>query len=426
MAVDRGFTGTIGNVSEGVQNIYANDKVEVLAWGLDITNRAFYPVRKMISETGSSADDYIDWLLYPVYGNNNNNRFRGNVVLPNTATVRTYWAQDPNYSEYTTFAAAEEDVAGTALEGMFNLLNRDDELTDYASNASLYCLENTFDVNNQNQNQTTRVIIKANYTPKNFADGQDFYSIGGNRGFYYLDDAAAKTGYEGWNEGETYEANSAENTVVNVILGTFINRLGEDLHVFNADQVAVSFTGKAGANTVSDENTTISYTVYSHTTGEGDNEKTTYMTKSQYEEETQGMTNLAEQGYAATTNTTLSEKDWATLAEAIGTINKYQAGLTYYTTYIRHFSDDEVPALDATGNGKIEYDNDYVGDGASYLGRYGVLRNNWYQITVNSISGPGSADIPERTPDPDDEVHYYLSVDVNVLSWAVRQQSVDL
>ena len=39
-----------------------------------------------------------------------------------------------------------------------------------------------------------------------------------------------------------------------------------------------------------------------------------------------------------------------------------------------------------------------------YLGRYGMVRNNWYELQVNSISNPGSPDVPEVNPDtPDDE-----------------------
>ena len=43
-----------------------------------------------------------------------------------------------------------------------------------------YCLENTFDLANMMQGQTTRVVFKAVFTPKDFTTGQTFYKIGNN------------------------------------------------------------------------------------------------------------------------------------------------------------------------------------------------------------------------------------------------------
>lgn len=54
------------------------------------------------------------------------------------------------------------------------------------------------------------------------------------------------------------------------------------------------------------------------------------------------------------------------------------------------------------------------------LGRYGVVRNNWYHLDLQSVSGPGTPWIPDPSdPDPtnptppgtdDDESDAYLSV----------------
>ena len=62
-----------------------------------------------------------------------------------------------------------------------------------------------------------------------------------------------------------------------------------------------------------------------------------------------------------------------------------------------------------------------------FLGRYGVVRNNWYNLNIQSVRKIGSP-IPV-TPDdtPDDEIENYLSVKIHILSWAKRTtQSVDL
>lgn len=58
----------------------------------------------------------------------------------------------------------------------------------------------------------------------------------------------------------------------------------------------------------------------------------------------------------------------------------------------------------------------------NWLGRYGVLRNNWYDITVQGVKGLGSATVPELTGTTDDEFDSYIAVQINVLSWAKRTQ----
>lgn len=107
------------------------------------------------------------------------------------------------------------------------------------------------------------------------------------------------------------------------------------------------------------------------------------------------------------------------LAAANGVIKYYKGGVCYYNVYIRHFDDDQTPLPNDFTNA-----NDYD---ASTLGRWGVVRNNWYELTVKSVSGPGEPDIPEvDDDDPADEQNQYINCDINILSWAVREQEIDL
>lgn len=100
-------------------------------------------------------------------------------------------------------------------------------------------------------------------------------------------------------------------------------------------------------------------------------------------------------------------------------ISTYQDAEAYYIARIKHFGDDLTPWNAGNEN--------YGGKNLEWLGRYGVLRNNWYDLTVNSISGPGYPNVPEVKPDtPDDENTKYISVSVKILDWAKRSQSVDL
>ena len=63
---------------------------------------------------------------------------------------------------------------------------------------------------------------------------------------------------------------------------------------------------------------------------------------------------------------------------------------------------------------------------AKHLGRYGVVRNNWYEINITRISGPGLPEIEDPDPDPDDGTEGFVKCAINVLSWARRTQNVEL
>ena len=63
---------------------------------------------------------------------------------------------------------------------------------------------------------------------------------------------------------------------------------------------------------------------------------------------------------------------------------------------------------------------------ANYLGRYGVVRNNWYELKINNVKRPGKSAINTPKGTPDDNLESYISVSINILSWAKRSQDVDL
>lgn len=104
-------------------------------------------------------------------------------------------------------------------------------------------------------------------------------------------------------------------------------------------------------------------------------------------------------------------------------ISTYYEGVSYYIARIKHFGDTLTP----WNSGEPTYG---TGEEAKkkYLGRYGMVRNNWYELQVNSISNPGSPDVPEVNPDtPDDEGDkYYINCSVRILSWAKRVHGIDL
>lgn len=115
-------------------------------------------------------------------------------------------------------------------------------------------------------------------------------------------------------------------------------------------------------------------------------------------------------------STDLTEPQAEAIWNAIGTIKYYKGGVSYYyATLIRHFDDSETP-----------WDASAPTYALKHLGRYGVVRNNWYDINITSISGPGDPEITTPSEDPDDQAEGYVRAEINVLSWAKRSQNVDL
>lgn len=135
--------------------------------------------------------------------------------------------------------------------------------------------------------------------------------------------------------------------------------------------------------------------------------------------------------YITADNITVTDVEAETIEKAITAINTqlglkesdkvgistYAGGESYYIARIKHFGDVLTPW--SSGN--------YGSDNLSFLGRYGMLRNNWYELTVSSVSGPGYPSVPEVKPNtPDDEDDKYISVSVKILKWAKRTQDVKL
>lgn len=95
-------------------------------------------------------------------------------------------------------------------------------------------------------------------------------------------------------------------------------------------------------------------------------------------------------------------------------IRFYKGGVMfYYTTVIKHFNG-------ISEAGVTEYDEN------KHLGLYGVVRNNWYDINIKSVSGPGEPVIPEIPDEPVNKEHSFINAEINILSWAKRTQNVDL
>lgn len=72
-------------------------------------------------------------------------------------------------------------------------------------------------------------------------------------------------------------------------------------------------------------------------------------------------------------------------------IKRYQYGRCYYLVYPRHFSDN-----DSEGNTVWSGTTNYT---VKQTGRYGVVRNHWYELTIGDIQLPGTPYIPKLIPE---------------------------
>jgi hypothetical protein len=115
---------------------------------------------------------------------------------------------------------------------------------------------------------------------------------------------------------------------------------------------------------------------------------------------------------AATINNTL--KLFNASSDALG----YTRGLMYYSIPIKHL-------------GAVDKEDGVEGDYATKLFEtyLGVVRNHYYKLTINSLKGVGHGIVnPEEpiVPNPVEDTGYYLNAKINVLSWKVVSQTVDL
>lgn len=322
---------------------------EIKGWTLDVTNQSSYLVRNV---------NDADW--WGLKADGKDYRFVGAAAVAD-GLYRTYWGIDPNYSTGGTFTTQ----AGTTPTNLKTV------------GANDYCLENTFNLTQMKDDQTTRVIVAA---------ALDLDGDGNADDFYVLDNDKSNT---------TLTFDGITNTVKAAYLanGTVVNLLKENLkpdQSIGAENLDVTFDQKA---------TTGGYVTVTEITIKD-------ASASKFK------TDAIPAGLQAANNDAIIAD-----VNAAHKIAYYKGGVSYYPVMIKHFGDDLTP----WSNGEV-----YGSNNADFLGRYGVLRNNWYSINVTGIKNIGDPEVPKVYGTPDDPSESWISVTINILSWAKRSQSVDL
>ena len=253
----------------------------------------------------------------------------------------------------------------TACEREFTMATKGNFKTGDEAKKAQYCLENTFDIDHMVQGQTTRVLFSAKYTPNGFTAGETFYKMG--------------------NSSQLWNATKVEAQIKAKAMEV-LSETDETKVTVTLDATANDLT-KAGVHFVAAANVT-------HVGGPA-------------------LTPAEEKQL----NEKLGFKEATETDAAVG-LSTFESGVSYYVARVKHFN--ELTPW-APGN------DTYAGNNANWLGRYGVLRNNWYELSVSSVSGPGYPDVPKVNPtDPDDVNDQYINVEVKILDWAKRSQSIDL
>ena len=62
---------------------------------------------------------------------------------------------------------------------------------------------------------------------------------------------------------------------------------------------------------------------------------------------------------------------------------------------------------------------------AAFLGRYGMVRNNWYDINITSITHVGSPVIPDLTTNADDTIEQLLNATLSICGWEDKSQNLN-
>lgn len=344
----------------------SGDQVQITGWCLNVTNNSTKLVRDV---SGFKATD-DGWLASD--SENSPARFAGTRGIKASFGVsgegdyyRIYWAEDCNYisAEPTTDFTT---YSGTNAPAAWNGLS-----TSTASNAC-YCLENTMNYDQQIQNRTTGVLIKTSYLTKFQGETQAT-----PKSFFICGTSSTKYPEAAIGGGSTSGGTDAFVTYVMTEADKLITT---ESYKFNG--TGLSLQTSLASGTYTDITNVFTFTA---------------------------------------TDAKLTDQQNAVKAVVGSRISYYKNGDNYYySSLIRHFQDGEGVGIPTSG---IASATDYT---LKHLGRYGVVRNNWYEININSISGPGDPVIPEPSEDPDDTAEGYINCTINILSWAKRSQNVDL
>lgn len=381
VTVDKSSTASVGFGKDGITNITG----EIIGWVLDNTKNGSYVVRNL-------GENFATYKGYAAAGVTvNPYRFVGHskigqtAIQPYTDLYRTYWAEVPQNTD------GEFGKLNTVYNGPENAAT---EITTWGTTGNdhpQYCHENTFTVDNMVYRNTTRAILKVKFQSNN--EGAD--------GLYIAN-------------GVMYDklANALSH-IRTALLTPVKNAILANIDKDNSDGFSTEITTK-------NLDTYVDIEYITNVNG-------------RYEIKIEGdvpcVTFKSVPGIVYLTTPTIAKSTIEQINANYGVTN-YVDGIAYYAVSIKHFGDDLTPW--ASDGNQTTTGEAYPGEDAAknYLGRYGIVRNNWYDLQVTSfkkLGEPVVGNLPlDNTSDDNNEVLKYLSFRINILAWAKRSQNVEL
>lgn len=366
--------GDVTNLSE-----YWTAEVNILNWGLDITNKLSYPVMNLDGSnlwwTKKSATTQKEFFHI------------GDQVFE-----RCLWGKDPNYNKNYP----DNDFNKATLPGQLSL-------TD--ARVPLYCLENTFYYEQMLQGQTTRVIMRGKWAFDEITQTN----------------LSQKVKLPGGTEGTCYKS-ITERTSNGNSVGFYL--MGKKDKVWCRAHIEEALIDKA--KEIYGETCSLKFS-WNNSYNIGG-----YLSLQDLFDDIKiaNVSNPTDVDYQSITPEDNVWNKFATVFNLNNSINKeinyYYNCVTFYALRIPHFLDSDVPWDEGT-EVKTKADGTRIADyKPKHLGRYGVVRNYSYVITVNGIHSLGEPTIPPITPDDTDDMpgELYLDVEVKVQAWAKHDITV--
>ncbi len=343
---------------------------------------------------------------------------------PNPA-YRTYFGYDPNYSGTGT-------IPQNANTGLINYQLTDGDNSQYtlAPNDVTYTYENTFDENCQIFRNTTYVGVKVK-----LSDG-DFYTIEGQPNTMLASNADITAVVKTRLRDEINQRIAA----INALIKTDLGKTAEGGRTFSAGVTTVTY----------DVDVAVTTGTYNAATGELPYTVTLSLKNVKTNGENASAADVAALNTLAAPYIGVLASD---KMPANSKVYQYKGGISYYSVRIKHFGDVETPwsgpgeaynvyqaaapticIYPANATQTIDGVTTVYGDNyaSAWLGRWGVVRNNWYVVKLNKIEGIGSP-VPEdfsgeagNTPDDNPPTSYFISAEVHILPWVKRFQEETL
>lgn len=392
--VDRVLAKVIVETNDNLSSDVA--LVDARGWILDVENKSTYVMRHLAPAQDGS---------YEVVDHKN---------PAINSTPRAYrYAKDPNFNPIDLSGKKSYNERLDLLGKYFNYYTLETFDDGNKVNKDFdYVIENTFDGGKENvlQSQATRVVLKAGYTPKSLSisNTDDWVSYAGiamaEKDFH---NNVVKALMLDWNESVEGLTPSFTNEIKNMVfLSAYIQGL-------EAKSEKPEFVEKyKHLDIVKFKDLEALQAIVEKTSTEDGKIASVKLTQDE-------ITSIGIEFKVGGDNKAFS----------ISNLNYYKGGDNYYPLYIKHF----------------KYD---AGNKNAY-GKYGVVRNNFYKVKVDAINrpgtpviippvGPGLPTVPttpvdpkDPTPvDPDPETpekpidsdEIWVSYEVEILPWLVREQ----